>query len=177
MPPRADEMIGELPWTAPRHHKGRNAMKSLAVVIVFSLRFATDAAAQSWRPRRPATPVEMGRRRQRDAARAITTPANVLRAAQLIKPADLRTESRDRADMPLNPAGSTMCTRAQHWSIRCEPALQQRGLVISEIGQVGTVRWFHPSGDRSAVLQLRPDGQRSRPESGFTKMGIERSAP
>jgi hypothetical protein len=60
-------------------------MKTLAIVTVFTLcAFATDAAAQSWRPPSPGErcPSKRGAADERGSGNHMT-PANVLRAAQL----------------------------------------------------------------------------------------------
>jgi hypothetical protein len=67
--------------------KGRNAMKSLAIVTVVGLCvLATDATAQSWQPPSPneRCPSKWGAADERGSGNHMK-PANVLRAAQLIK--------------------------------------------------------------------------------------------
>src|SRR5260370_14751517 len=87
--------------------KGRNAMRSLAIVTVVGLcAFATDAAAQSWRPPLPneRCPSKWGAADERGSGNHMT-PANVLRAAQLIKTGET-FELRHvlGREMPLYPA-------------------------------------------------------------------------
>src|SRR5262249_35498393 len=71
----------------PSPQKGRNAMKSLAIVAVVGLcALATEASAQSWQPPLPneRCPSKWGAADERGSANHMK-PANVLRAAQLIK--------------------------------------------------------------------------------------------
>jgi hypothetical protein len=66
--------------------KGRNAMRSLAIVTVVGLcALATDAIAQSWQPPSPneRCPSKWGAADERGSGNHMK-PANVLRAAQLM---------------------------------------------------------------------------------------------
>src|SRR4029077_4741706 len=86
--------------------KGRNAMKSLAIVIVLGLSpFSADATAQSWQPPSPSErcPSKWGAADERGAGNHMT-PANVLRAARLIKTGQHFELAQVRGkDTPRNP--------------------------------------------------------------------------
>ena len=81
-------------------------MKSLAIVTVLGLcAFATDAVAQSWQPPSPnqRCPSKWGAADERGSGNHMK-PANVLRAAQLIKTGETFELSHVLGrDMPLNP--------------------------------------------------------------------------
>src|SRR5262245_43244206 len=90
----------------PSPQKGRNAMKSLVIVAVVGLcALATEASAQSWQPPLPneRCPSKWGAADERGSANHMK-PANVLRAAQLIKTGETFELAHVLGrDMPLNP--------------------------------------------------------------------------
>src|SRR5215472_2987964 len=89
-----------------RHHEREESMKSLAILTALSLTaFATQAGAQSWRPPAPneRCPSKWGAADERGSGNHMK-PANVLRAARLIKTGETFELSHVLGrDMPLNP--------------------------------------------------------------------------
>jgi kynurenine formamidase len=153
-------------------------MKSLAVVTVLGLcAFATDAVAQSWRPplANERCPSKWGAADERGSGNHMK-PANVLRAAQLIKTG----ETFDLAhvlgrDMPLNPGRQyDVHTKRSTGPFGTNQRYSNEELVVAEIGQVGTQfdGFTHQAIDRLLYNCVKMDEVASR--SGFTKMGMEK---
>jgi kynurenine formamidase len=158
--------------------KGRNAMKSLAIVTVVGLcALATDATAQSWQPPLPneRCPSKWGAADERGSGNHMT-PANVLRAAQLIKTGETFELSHVLGrDMPLNPGRQyDVHTKRSTGPFGSNQRYSNEELVISEIGQVGTQfdGFTHQAIDRLLYNCVKMDEIATR--SGFTKMGMEK---
>jgi len=153
-------------------------MKTLALVTVFTLcAIATDAAAQSWRPPSPEErcPSKWGAADERGSGNHMT-PANVLRAAQLIKTGETFELSHVLGrDMPLNPGRQyDLHTKRSTGPFGANQRYSNEELIISEIGQVGTQfdGFTHQALDRLLYNCVKMDDVASR--NGFTKMGLEK---
>ena len=156
-------------------------MKSLAIVTVLGLcAFATDAVAQSWQPPSPnqRCPSKWGAADERGSGNHMK-PANVLRAAQLIKTGETFELSHVLGrDMPLNPGRQyDLHTKRSTGPFGANQRYSNEELIISEIGQVGTQfdGFTHQALDRLLYNCVKMDDVASR--NGFTKMGWRRSAP
>jgi len=99
-------------------------MKSLAIVIVLGLSaFSTDAVAQSWQPPSPSErcPSKWGAADERGSGNHMT-PANVLRAAHLIKTGETFELSHVLGrDMPLNPGRPVIVSASSSSSTGATP--------------------------------------------------------
>src|SRR5262249_6876239 len=162
----------------PPPQKGVNTMKSLAIVTVLGLcAFATDAAAQSWRPPLPneRCPSKWGAADERGSGNQMT-PANVIRAAQLIKTGEtFELGTGFGGDMPLNPGRQyDVHTKRSTGPFGANQRFSNEELVISEIRQVGTQfdGFTHQAIDRLLYNCVKMDEIASR--GGFTKMGMEK---
>src|SRR5882762_3095762 len=158
--------------------KGRNAMKSLAIVTVVGLcALATDATAQSWQPPLPneRCPSKWGGADERGSGNHMT-PANVLRAAQLIKTGETFELGHVLGrEMPLNPGRQyDVHTKRSTGPFGANQRYSNEELVVSEIGQVGTQfdGFTHQAIDRLLYNCVKMDEIATR--SGFTKMGMEK---
>ena len=99
-------------------------MKSLAVVVVFGLSaFSADALSQSWQPPSPSErcPSKWGAADERGSGNHMT-PANVLRAARLIKTGETFELSHVLGrDMPLNPGRPVIVSASSSSSTGATP--------------------------------------------------------
>ena len=152
-------------------------MHRLSVIIAVSISMVTTAAnAQSWRPPSPDTrcPSKWGAADERGSANHMK-PANVLRAARLIKTGETFELGHVLGrDMPLNPGRQyDMHTKRSTGPFGSNQRYSNEELVISEIGQVGTQfdGFTHQAIDRLLYNCVKMDEIASR--TGFTKMGME----
>lgn len=153
-------------------------MKNLAIATVLGLcAFATDAVAQSWQPPLPneRCPSKWGAADERGSGNHMK-PANVLRAAQLIKTGETFELSHVLGrDMPLNPGRQyDVHTKRSTGPFGANQRYSNEELIISEIGQVGTQfdGFTHQAIDRLLYNCVKMDEIATR--SGFTKMGMEK---
>jgi kynurenine formamidase len=153
-------------------------MKSAAVVLVLGVcTLATHAAAQSWHPPSPneRCPSKWGAADERGSANHMT-PANVLRAARLIKTGETFELSHVMGrNMPLNPGRQyDVHTKRTTGPFGTNQRYSNEELVISEIGQVGTQfdGFTHQAIDRLLYNCIKMDEIATR--TGFSKMGIEK---
>ncbi len=153
-------------------------MKSLAIVTVVGLcALATDATAQSWQPPLPneRCPSKWGATDERGSGNHMT-PANVLRAAQLIKTGETFELGHVLGrDMPLNPGRQyDVHTKRSTGPFGSNQRYSNEELVVSEIGQVGTQfdGFTHQAIDRLLYNCVKMDEIATR--SGFAKMGMEK---
>jgi kynurenine formamidase len=158
-------------------------MKSLAIVtgsivtVLGLCAFATDAAAQSWRPPSPGErcPSKWGAADERGSGNHMTS-ANVLRAAQLIKSGETFELGHVLGrDMPINPGRQyDLHTKRSTGPLGANQRYSNEELVVSEIGQVGTQfdGFTHQAIDRMFYNCVKMDEIATR--SGFTKMGMEK---
>src|ERR1051326_1580014 len=153
-------------------------MKSLAAVVAFGLTaLATDVAAQSWRPPSPSErcPSKWGAADERGSGNHMT-PANVLRAARLIKTGQTFELSHVIArDMPLNPGRQfDVHTKRSTGPFGTNQRYSNEELVVSEIGQVGTQfdGFTHQAIDRLLYNCVKMDEVATR--TGFSKLGVEK---
>ena len=153
-------------------------MKSLAIVTVVGLcALATDATAQSWQPPLPneRCPSKWGATDERGSGNHMT-PANVLRAAQLIKTGETFELGHVLGrDMPLNPGRQyDVHTKRSTGPFGSNQRYSNEELVVSEIGQVGTQfdGFTHQAIDRLFYNCVKMDEIATR--NGFGKMGIEK---
>jgi kynurenine formamidase len=153
-------------------------MKSLAIVIVLGLSaFSADAAAQSWQPPSPSErcPSKWGATDERGSGNHMT-PANVLRAAHLIKTGETFELSHVLGrDMPLVPGRQyDVHTKRTTGPFGTNQRYSNEELVISEIGQVGTQfdGFTHQAIDRLLYNCIKMDEIATR--NGFTKLGMEK---
>jgi kynurenine formamidase len=153
-------------------------MKSLAIVAVVGLcALATEASAQSWQPPLPSErcPSKWGAADERGSANHMK-PANVLRAAQLIKTGETFELAHVLGrDMPLNPGRQyDVHTKRSTGPFGSNQRYSNEELVVAEIGQVGTQfdGFTHQAIDRLLYNCVKMDEIASR--SGFTKMGMEK---
>src|SRR5262245_62253526 len=153
-------------------------MKSLAIVAVVGLcALATEASAQSWQPPLPneRCPSKWGAADERGSANHMK-PANVLRAAQLIKTGETFELGHVLGrDMPLNPGRQyDVHTKRSTGPFGSNQRYSNEELVVAEIGQVGTQfdGFTHQAIDRLLYNCVKMDEIASR--SGFTKMGMEK---
>ena len=152
-------------------------MHRLSVIIAVSISMVTTAAnAQSWRPPSPDTrcPSKWGAADERGSANHMK-PANVLRAARLIKTGETFELGHVLGrDMPLNPGRQyDVHTKRSTGPFGSNQRYSNEELVISEIGQVGTQfdGFTHQAIDRLLYNCVKMDEIASR--TGFTKMGME----
>jgi kynurenine formamidase len=153
-------------------------MKSLAIVIVLGLSaFSADATAQTWQPPSPSErcPSKRGATDERGSANHMT-PANVLRAAHLIKTGETFELSQVLGrDMPLSPGRQyDVHTKRTTGPLGTNQRYSNEELVISEIGQVGTQfdGFAHQAIDRLFYNCIKMDEIATR--NGFTKLGMEK---
>ena len=153
-------------------------MKSLAIVIVLGLSaFSADATAQSWQPPSPSErcPSKWGATDERGSGNHMT-PANVLRAAHLIKTGETFELSHVLGrDMPLVPGRQyDVHTKRTTGPFGANQRYSNEELVISEIGQVGTQfdGFTHQAIDRLLYNCIKMDEIATR--NGFTKLGMEK---
>ncbi|MBI3515246.1 MAG: cyclase family protein [Proteobacteria bacterium] len=152
-------------------------MKTVAVAIAASLLgFAADAAAQSWRPPAPSErcPSKWGAADQRGAGNHMT-PANVLRAARLIKTGQAFELAHVLGpEMVLNAGRQyEMHVKRTTGPFGDNKRYSNEELVTSEIGQVGTQfdGFAHQALDRLFYNCISMDEIATR--TGFTKLGVE----
>jgi kynurenine formamidase len=152
-------------------------MKTVAAVIALSVAaFAADAAAQSWRPPAPneRCPSKWGAADQRGSANH-ATPANVLRAAHLIKTGETFELAHVLGpEMPINPGRQyELHTKRTTGPFGDHKRFSNEEIVTSEIGQVGTQfdGFSHQAMDRLFYNCIPMDEVATR--SGFTKLGME----
>ena len=153
-------------------------MKSPAVLFALGLAiFATDASAQSWRPPSPSErgPSKWGAADERGSGNHMK-PANVLRAARLIKTGETFELAHVLGrDMPLNPGRQyDVHTKRSTGPFGANQRYSNEELVVSEIGQVGTQfdGFTHQAIDRLLYNCVKMDEVASR--NGFTKLGMEK---
>src|SRR5262249_22654709 len=153
-------------------------MKSLAIVTVLGLcAFTTDAVAQSWKPPLPneRCPSKWGAADERGTGNHMK-PANVLRAAQLIKTGETFELSHVLGlDMPLSPGRQyDVHTKRSTGPFGANQRYSNEELITSEIGQVGTQSRVdtHRTLVRLLDTCVKRDAVASR--NGFTKMGMEK---
>ena len=153
-------------------------MKRLAVVIAFGLAaLATDAAAQSWRPPSPSErcPSKWGAADERGAGNHMT-PANVLRAARLIKTGQhFELGHVLGQDTPLNPGRQyEMHVKRTTGPFGTNLRYSNEEVFTSEMGQVGTQfdGFAHQAIDRLFYNCVKMDEVATR--TGFTKLGVEK---
>src|SRR4029078_13435156 len=139
-------------------------MNKLTFVIALGLSCgSTITGAQSWQPPSPTArcPSKWGATDERGSGNHMT-PANVLRAAHLIKTGEAFELSHVLGrDMPLVPGRQyDVHTKRTTGPFGTNQRYSNEELVISEIGQVGTqFDGFTPSSDRPSALQLRENGR------------------
>ena len=153
-------------------------MKCLAIVIVLGLSaFSADATGQSWQPPSPSErcPSKWGATDERGSANHMT-PANVLRAAHLIKTGETFELSQVLGrNMPLSPGRQyDVHTKRTTGPLGTNQRYSNEELVISEIGQVGTQfdGFAHQAIDRLFYNCIKMDEIATR--NGFTKLGMEK---
>jgi kynurenine formamidase len=153
-------------------------MNRLSVIIAVSFSALASAAnAQSWRP--PSAdircPSKWGAADERGSANHMN-PANVLRAARLIKTGETFELGHVLGrDMPLNPGRQyDVHTKRSTGPFGSNQRYSNEELVISEIGQVGTQfdGFTHQAIDRLLYNCVKMDEIASR--TGFAKMGMEK---
>ena len=152
-------------------------MKSLAILALGFCALATDATAQSWQPPSPneRCPSKWGAADERGSGNHMK-PANVLRAAQLIKTGETFELGHVLGrEMPLNPGRQyDVHTKRSTGPFGSNQRYSNEELVVAEIGQVGTQfdGFTHQALDRLLYNCVKMDEVASR--SGFTKMGMEK---
>ncbi|HEX9461415.1 MAG TPA: cyclase family protein [Alphaproteobacteria bacterium] len=153
-------------------------MNNLAAVVALGLiAFTCDAAAQGWRPPPPSErcPSKWGAADERGAGNHMT-PANVLRAARLIKTGQTFELAHVLGpEMPVNPGRQyELHTKRSTGPFGENKRYSNEELVTSEIGQVGTQfdGFTHQAIDRLLYNCVNMDDVATR--SGFTKMGVEK---
>ena len=153
-------------------------MNGLAVVVALGLSaFTADASAQSWQPPSPdqRCPSKWGGADERGSGNHMT-PANVLRAARLIRTGETFELGHVLGrDMPLNPGRQyDLHTKRSTGPFGANQRYSNEELIISEIGQVGTQfdGFTHQALDRLLYNCIKMDEIATR--NGFTKMGLEK---
>src|SRR5215467_14972785 len=153
-------------------------MKGLAAVIAFGLAaVATDAAAQSWKPPSPSErcPSKWGAADERGSANHMK-PANVLRAARLIKTGEhFELAHVLGKDTPLNPGRQyEMHVKRSTGPFGTNLRYSNEEVFTSEMGQVGTQfdGFAHQAIDRLLYNCVKMDEVATR--TGFTKLGMEK---
>jgi kynurenine formamidase len=153
-------------------------MKSLAAVIAFGLAaMATDAAAQSWRPPSPSErcPSKWGAADERGSGNHMK-PANVLRAARLIKTGEhFELGHVLGKDAPLNPGRQyEMHVKRTTGPFGTNLRYSNEEVFTSKMGQVGTQfdGFAHQAIDRLFYNCVKMDEVATR--TGFTKLGVEK---
>ena len=155
-------------------------MRSLAIVTVVGLcALATDAIAQSWQPPSPneRCPSKWGAADERGSGNHMK-PANVLRAAQLIKTGETFELGHVLGrDMPLNPGRQyDVHTKRSTGPFGSNQRYSNEEVVIAEIGQVGTQfdGFTHQAIDR--LLYTASRWTRSRAAAASSRWVWRRSA-
>jgi len=153
-------------------------MNKLNFVMALGLScVSTIAWAQSWQPPSPSVrcPSKWGAADERGSGNHMT-PANVLRAARLIKTGQTFELSHAIArDMPLNPGRQfDLHTKRSTGPFGTNQRYSNEELVVSEIGQVGTQfdGFTHQAIDRLLYNCVKMDEVATR--TGFNKMGMEK---
>jgi kynurenine formamidase len=153
-------------------------MNRLSIIIAVSISaLATAANAQSWQPPSVDTrcPSKWGAADERGSANHMN-PANVLRAARLIKTGETFELGHVLGrDMPLNPGRQyDVHTKRSTGPFGSNQRYSNEELVISEIGQVGTQfdGFTHQAIDRLLYNCVKMDEIASR--TGFAKVGMEK---
>ena len=153
-------------------------MNGLAVVVALGLSaFTADASAQSWQPPSPdqRCPSKWGGADEHGSGNHMT-PANVLRAARLIRTGETFELGHVLGrDMPLNPGRQyDLHTKRSTGPFGANQRYSNEELIISEIGQVGTQfdGFTHQALDRLLYNCIKMDEIATR--NGFTKMGLEK---
>jgi kynurenine formamidase len=154
------------------------SMNRLSIIIAVSISaLATAANAQSWQAPSPDVrcPSKWGAADERGSANHMK-PANVLRAARLIKTGETFELGHVLGrDMPLNPGRQyDVHTKRSTGPFGSNQRYSNEELVISEIGQVGTQfdGFTHQAIDRLLYNCVKMDEIASR--TGFAKMGMEK---
>jgi kynurenine formamidase len=153
-------------------------MNKLTFVIALGLScVSTITWAQSWQPPSPTArcPSKWGAADERGSGNHMT-PANVLRAARLIKTGQTFELSHVIArDMPLNPGRQfDVHTKRSTGPFGTNQRYSNEELVVAEIGQVGTQfdGFTHQAIDRLLYNCVKMDEVATR--TGFSKMGMEK---
>jgi kynurenine formamidase len=153
-------------------------MNKLVFVMALSLSsVSTIAWAQSWQPPSPGArcPSKWGAADERGSGNHMM-PANVLRAARLIKTGQTFELSHVIGrDMPLNPGRQfDVHTKRSTGPFGTNQRYSNEELVVSEIGQVGTQfdGFTHQAIDRLLYNCVKMDEVATR--TGFSKMGMEK---